>query len=244
MSADRGCSRGPCFRALLDRKSPPPIACWLELWVPLALRAERSFVGSSLPRNRVLCFWWASEQDGRDRRGRFRDMTQRLWSMFAHRCIAVCSVVGCCTWYMLVCGCPASQGGIQRARSPAGRRVRASAPVYGRKNDNVYKHFCAYMCTFYFFAFSTLVGTLPQLFQQRETQSQSAKAMTTVTEKAMTSESDGYEARGLIRHEPRTYCGGGESASGWRKSVRLATSMWTVCACRRSAPTNGSGRRR
>jgi hypothetical protein len=51
---------------------------------------------------------------------------------------------------MLVCGCPASKGGIQRAISPAGRRFRASALVSGRKNHDVY----AYMCTFFLvFAF-------------------------------------------------------------------------------------------
>ena len=46
---------------------------------------------------------------------------------------------------MLVCGCPASKGGILRAISPAGRRFRASALVSGRKNHDVY----AYMCTFF-----------------------------------------------------------------------------------------------
>ena len=51
---------------------------------------------------------------------------------------------------MLVCGCPASKGGILRAISPAGRRFRASALVSGRKNHDVY----AYMCTFFLvFAF-------------------------------------------------------------------------------------------
>ena len=46
---------------------------------------------------------------------------------------------------MLVCGCPASKGGILRTISPAGRRFRASALVSGRKNHDVY----AYMCTFF-----------------------------------------------------------------------------------------------
>jgi hypothetical protein len=44
---------------------------------------------------------------------------------------------------VLVCGYPASKGGILRAISPAGRRVRASALVSGRKNHDVYIHFCA-----------------------------------------------------------------------------------------------------
>ena len=45
---------------------------------------------------------------------------------------------------MLVCGCPASKGGILRARSPAGRRFRASALVSGRKITM----YIPYMCTF------------------------------------------------------------------------------------------------
>ena len=64
---------------------------------------------------------------------------------------------------MLVCGCPASKGGILRAISPAGRRFRASALVSGRKNHDVY----AYMCTFFLFAFRHLgfvVGTVRQVF--------------------------------------------------------------------------------
>ena len=97
------CSRWPFIRAVLDRRHvrrpPPPFACWLELWVPLALCSVRSLVGSSLHCIRVLCFWWASEQDVRVSRGRFRDLSLRLWSMFAHLCIALCSVVGCCTWH-------------------------------------------------------------------------------------------------------------------------------------------------
>ena len=53
---------------------------------------------------------------------------------------------------MLVCGCPASKGGILRAISPAGRRFRASALVYGHKITM----YIPYMCTFFFFAFPTL----------------------------------------------------------------------------------------
>ena len=90
---------GRAFGRFWTEDPPPPLACWPKLWFPLALRAERSFVGSSLSRNRVLCFWWASEQDGRDCRGRSRDLSLRLRSMFAHCCIAVCSIVGCCTCY-------------------------------------------------------------------------------------------------------------------------------------------------
>ena len=51
---------------------------------------------------------------------------------------------------MLVCGCPASKGGILRAISPAGRRFRASALVSGRKITM----YIPYMCTFFLvFAF-------------------------------------------------------------------------------------------
>ena len=85
-----------------------------------------------------MCFWWASEQDVRVSRGRFRDLILRLWSMFAHRCIAVCSIVGCCTWYA---GMWVSylQGGILRAISPAGRRV------FGRISCKItmFMHTCA-----------------------------------------------------------------------------------------------------
>ena len=42
---------------------------------------------------------WTSVHDERVRRGRFGDVSLRLRSMFAHRCIVVCSVVGCCTCY-------------------------------------------------------------------------------------------------------------------------------------------------
>ena len=41
---------------------------------------------------------------------------------------------------MLVCGCPASKGGVLRAISPAGRRFRASALVSGRKSHDVYAY--------------------------------------------------------------------------------------------------------
>ena len=46
---------------------------------------------------------------------------------------------------MLVCGCPASKGGILRAISPAGRRFRASALVSGR----TITMYIPYMCTFF-----------------------------------------------------------------------------------------------
>jgi hypothetical protein len=79
---------------------PPPLfACWPELMVTLALRADRSSVGSSPRCIRVMCLCWTSVYDERVYRGRFCDVSLRLRSMFAHRCIVVCSVVGCCTWY-------------------------------------------------------------------------------------------------------------------------------------------------
>ena len=59
---------------------------------------------------------------------------------------------------MLVCGCPASQGGILRARSPAGRRVRASAPVYGRKSPDVYINFVHTCAPFSSLRFRRLLG--------------------------------------------------------------------------------------
>ena len=54
---------------------------------------------------------------------------------------------------MLVCGCPASKGGILRAISPAGRRFRASALVSGRKNHDVYTFLCIHVHLFLVFAF-------------------------------------------------------------------------------------------
>ena len=70
-------------------------------------------------------------------------MTLRLWSMFAHRCPAVvCALSWVAVHGMLVCGCPASKGGILRAISPIGSRFRASAlhVVSGRKNHDVCVH--------------------------------------------------------------------------------------------------------
>ena len=41
LAVDRSCSRSWCSRGVLDRRSPSPtLRGWLELWVPLALRAE------------------------------------------------------------------------------------------------------------------------------------------------------------------------------------------------------------
>ena len=64
-------------------------------------------------------------------------------------CLRIAALLYALSWVavraMLVCGCPASKGGILRAISPAGRRFRASALVSGRKNHDVY----AYMCTFF-----------------------------------------------------------------------------------------------
>ena len=54
---------------------------------------------------------------------------------------------------MLVCGCPASKGGILRAISPAGRRFRASALVYGRRSHDVYTFVCIHVHLFFVFAF-------------------------------------------------------------------------------------------
>ena len=54
---------------------------------------------------------------------------------------------------MLVCGCPASKGGILRAISPAGRRFRASALVSGRKNHDVYTFVCIHVHLFLVVAF-------------------------------------------------------------------------------------------
>ena len=92
MGADRGCSRWPCFRAILDRRSlhplcvlagavgPPCIACGSVVGWELAV--------SSLHCNRVLYFWWASDQDGRVSRGRFRDLSLRL-RCAEHNCAIV-----------------------------------------------------------------------------------------------------------------------------------------------------------
>ena len=60
---------------------------------------------------------------------------------------------------MLVCGCPASKGGILRAISPAGRRFRASALVYGRKNHDVYTFLCIHVHLFLVFAFRDAIVT-------------------------------------------------------------------------------------
>ena len=92
-AAGRACGR------LWTEDPPPFFACWRELWVPIALCSDRSSVGSSLRCIRVMCLCWTSVHDERVYRGRFCDVSLRLRSMFAHRCIVVCSVVGCCTWY-------------------------------------------------------------------------------------------------------------------------------------------------
>jgi hypothetical protein len=75
--ADRGCSRWPCFRAVLDRRSTPPFACagW-SCSPPLHCVRFGRWLGSSLHCIRVLCFWWGgSKQDVRVSRGRFRDLS-------------------------------------------------------------------------------------------------------------------------------------------------------------------------
>ena len=90
---------GRGFGLIWTADPSPPFACWRELWVTLALRADRSSVGSSPRCNRVWCLCWTSVHDERVYRGRCCDVSLRLRSMFAHRCIVICSVVGCCTWY-------------------------------------------------------------------------------------------------------------------------------------------------
>jgi hypothetical protein len=66
----------------------------------------------------------------------------------------------------MVCGCPASKGGILRVISHAGRRFRASpsALVSGRKNHNV---LCIYGAPFSYLRFRRLgsvVGPVRQVF--------------------------------------------------------------------------------
>ena len=90
---------GRVFGLIWTEYPPPFFACWRELWVPIALCSDRSSDGCSPHCYRIWCFWWASVQGVRVYRGRFCDVSLRLRSMFAHRCIAVCSVVGCCTCY-------------------------------------------------------------------------------------------------------------------------------------------------
>ena len=38
---------GHVFGRFWTEDPPPPFACWLELWVPIALCSDRSLVGSS-----------------------------------------------------------------------------------------------------------------------------------------------------------------------------------------------------
>ena len=64
-----------------DPSPPLALACWLELWVPLALCSDRSSDGCSPHCIRVMCFWWTSVHDVRVCRGRFGDVSLRLWSM-------------------------------------------------------------------------------------------------------------------------------------------------------------------
>ena len=90
---------GRVFGRFWTEDPPPPFACWRELRVPIALCSDRSSDGCSPRCNRVWCLCWTSVHDERVCRGRFGDVSLRLRSMFAHRCIVVCSVVGCCTWY-------------------------------------------------------------------------------------------------------------------------------------------------
>ena len=90
---------GRAFGLIWTEDPSPTFACWRELWVTLALCSDRSFIGCSPHCIRVWCSCWTSVHDERVYRGRCCDVSLRLRSMFAHRCIVVCSVVGCCTWY-------------------------------------------------------------------------------------------------------------------------------------------------
>jgi hypothetical protein len=115
--------RWPCFRAVMDRRSTPPFACWpRSRGSPLHCVRFGRWLGARCIAFVFMCFWWASEQDVRVSRGRFHDLSLRLRSMSAS--------LHCCVLYRgllyvisLVCGCPASKGGILRAISPAGQGV-------------------------------------------------------------------------------------------------------------------------
>jgi hypothetical protein len=54
---------------------------------------------------------------------------------------------------VLVWGFLASKGGLLRSAPPAGRRFRASAQMYGRKNHDVYTFLCIHVHLFLVFAF-------------------------------------------------------------------------------------------
>ena len=110
---------------------------------PLALCLDRSSDGCSPLCFRVWRFWWASVLVVSVCCGRFHDLTLRLGCGACERIVALlCPLSWVAVREMLVCECPASQGGILQAISPAGRRGRASAPVNGRK-ITMYMHACA-----------------------------------------------------------------------------------------------------
>ena len=72
---------GRAYGLIWTADPPPSFACWRELWVPIALCSDRSFVGCSPHCIRVMCFWWTSVHDVRVCRGRFGDVSLRLRSM-------------------------------------------------------------------------------------------------------------------------------------------------------------------
>jgi hypothetical protein len=146
---DRGCSRWPCFRAILDRIStpllPPPLRADGSCGSPLHCVRNGRSLGA---RCRAIVFCAdggpLSEQHVRVCRGRFCDLSLRLRSASLHCCV-LCRARG--LLYVL-CGYPASKGGILWAISPAGRRFRASALVSGRKNHDVYTWLCIHVHLF------------------------------------------------------------------------------------------------
>ena len=126
----------------------PPFACWPELWVPIASCSDRWSDGCSPRCNRVWCLCWTSVHAERVYRGRCCDVSLRLRSMFAHRCI-VCMLcrgllyVVC--WYVGVL--PLKVGSCGRSRpQDVDFALRRSCLVV---KITMYIHFCAYMCTFF-----------------------------------------------------------------------------------------------
>ena len=96
---------------------PLPFACCRELWVTLALCSDRSFIGCSPHCIRVWCSCWTSVHDERVYRGRCCDVSLRLRSMFAHRCIVVNALSWVAVRGMLVCGVlPLKVGSCGRSR--------------------------------------------------------------------------------------------------------------------------------